>query len=776
MEFIERPNLKAIKYLNTIPFNQFKKERYANADKKGEKHPTIEEINKQYNNLKHFCKANIKTKGITKRIYSYSEKTPAGLGGRLFSGGSLQGIKKTYRGLLMRGIATDIDMKNCHPVLLKYICKKHNVQSPNLEYYINHRDECLSHFSNREKGKSMFLIATNNDVVLRGKNLPKFLKDYDKEMKDIQSKLVSLPDYKFLQDTIPEEKETNYNGSAINRILCYYENIALQHAIHIINTKAIEIAILMLDGLMVYGDYYNNPELLKDISDYVNEQIPDLNMEWAYKEHDNTLQIPDDFNEDANNEADEYRFVNDDNHASNLILKELEDILVYVNKRLFLKHNNLWIEDLEFINGYVLDYILKSNICRFNDDLKYVPYAQNVKSAKNVREALFVKIKTSGNLKYDDLYKKFHYTTKGRLCFLDGVLDFKRKKFYKWEDIDFEYYSTVQIKLSYENYFKQPNIKIIDDIKSKIFEPLFNKKTDLALQFFSRAFAGHCEDKNFATYLGNRDCGKGILFELFKAFGDYLKALSLDNILCNRISKFKEPKKSVELFWLLELEFCRLAFSQETPEPESGLKVNPSLFKKLVSGGDTQNARRNYDREDTSFQVAFTPFMAGNSSLDLTGDLKEHLIEFESVVQFKQQEEINRLRDNGVDELLLKKYQVKDAELKEKCGSLDWKLAIIHLIYINYTDTALSSGVYDNADENETTIIEQFTQHYEITNNYDDDIVLVKEVQSTAYGKQDWKKLKTELENLGVIVKKCKKGNAELRDKMCCFGIREKLV
>ena len=61
-------------------------------------------------------------------------------------------------------------------------------------------------------------------------------------------------------------------------------------------------------------------------------------------------------------------------------------------------------------------------------------------------------------------------------------------------------------------------------------------------------------------------------------------------------------------------------------------------------------------------------------------------------------------------------------------------------------------------------------------NNYDDDIVLVKEVQSTAYGKQDWKKLKTELENLGVIVKKCKKGNAQLRDKMCCFGISKKLI
>ena len=35
----------------------------------------------------------------------------------------------------------------------------------------------------------------------------------------------------------------------------------------------------------------------KEITDYVAEQMPDLNMQWAHKEHDNTLQIPEDFDE-----------------------------------------------------------------------------------------------------------------------------------------------------------------------------------------------------------------------------------------------------------------------------------------------------------------------------------------------------------------------------------------------------------------------------------------------------------------------------------------------
>ena len=58
--------------------------------------------------------------------------------------------------------------------------------------------------------------------------------------------------------SVPENKPYNKLGSAVNRIMCYYENIILQHAIHIINVKGMEIAILMFDGLMVYGNYYKD--------------------------------------------------------------------------------------------------------------------------------------------------------------------------------------------------------------------------------------------------------------------------------------------------------------------------------------------------------------------------------------------------------------------------------------------------------------------------------------------------------------------------------------
>ena len=41
-----------------------------------------------------------------------------------------------------------------------------------------------------------------------------------------------------------------------------------------------EIAVLMFDGLMIYGDYYHDTKLLTDITDYVEIKLPGLGMKW----------------------------------------------------------------------------------------------------------------------------------------------------------------------------------------------------------------------------------------------------------------------------------------------------------------------------------------------------------------------------------------------------------------------------------------------------------------------------------------------------------------
>ena len=326
MELTERLPLKPIQWLSQLSYTEFV-EQCLNKDKKH----TKEECKTKYSILQQFCQTNLKTSGITKRIYSYA----TGTSGRLFSGGSLQGLPSTIRGLFMRdGVGTDLDMCNAHQVILKYICKLHQISCPHLEYYITHRDKCLAKFESREIGKIVYLTALNKDTLNRAKDLPIEFKKYDAEIKQIQKKLILIKEYAELIASVPENKPYNKLGSAVNRILCYYENIILQHAVHIVNLKGIEIAILMFDGLMIYGDYYKDTGLLDDISHYVEKQMPGLEMKWTYKEHNAELKVPEDFVE---TNTDKIKNENSFEYVANEFEK---NHLKIINKSLFVKHDN----------------------------------------------------------------------------------------------------------------------------------------------------------------------------------------------------------------------------------------------------------------------------------------------------------------------------------------------------------------------------------------------------------------------------------------------------
>ena len=120
-------------------------------------------------------------------------------------------------------------------------------------------------------------------------------------------------------------------------------------------------------------------------------------------------------------------------------------------------------------------------------------------------------------------------------------------------------YTTVVIKRNFKSYFDNPDRHFIDKIKNDIFSNLYGSKTDLALKFFSRAIAGCNEDKNFMSYSGNRNCGKGVQYSLMEnAFGDYVKSFNLENMLCDRQSK-KSSDLARENSWIMDLEFARAA-------------------------------------------------------------------------------------------------------------------------------------------------------------------------------------------------------------------------
>jgi len=284
MELTERLPLREINFLNEMDLKTFK--QYSSNCK------NEEERKQKFEMMKSFCYSNIKTRGEIKRVYSYTQTTPLEVGGRLYCGNSIQGLPKDIRGILLRDISTDIDMKNAHPVILKYICHLNEIACPNLSWYIDHRDEVLTNFGS--DGKTAFLKAVNDDKLNKKISDP-FFKDFDKECKRIQKEVTALECYKHIADSVPPVRTYNWLGSAINRILCVSENKILQKVISVCNANQVEVCALMFDGLMMYGDHYQNDGLLLKINDAVNEEFAGLNMVFCYKEHSQVIQIPDDY-------------------------------------------------------------------------------------------------------------------------------------------------------------------------------------------------------------------------------------------------------------------------------------------------------------------------------------------------------------------------------------------------------------------------------------------------------------------------------------------------
>ena len=164
-ELIERVPMRNAMWLKTRTFHEFEQDseaRLLREPQHNKKKTSKKELRDYYDQLQKLCDTFVKSRGVMRRIYRYSLNTPSSLGGRLFCGGSIQGLACEYRSLLLRDSTTDIDMKNAHPVILLYICKKHNIACAQLESYVNNRDEVLAKWSDRGIGKTAYLENTNN--------------------------------------------------------------------------------------------------------------------------------------------------------------------------------------------------------------------------------------------------------------------------------------------------------------------------------------------------------------------------------------------------------------------------------------------------------------------------------------------------------------------------------------------------------------------------------------------------------------------------------------
>ena len=497
---------------------------------------------------------------------------------------------------------------------------------------------------------------------------------------------------------------------------------------------------------------------------------------------------------DNNNDEFIEGVIEDDNDGASLIYEKIKDRFKFCGGNIYFKQNNVWINSKKTVDNHLIHFILtKTNLQKMTEGKKPKPkpYSTNISGAKALREALCSKVIVEGE--DNTLLQKFTTTTRGRLCFLDGVLDMtykneiviknkkkqitKKGKFYKWDEIDFEYYTPVQIKRNFAEFFENPNFIICNHIEKQIFQNLFGQDYKKALEFFARGVAGHFEDKAWSLYIGNRNCGKGVVDTLAKsALGEYHANVDAQNLLCSKSGFLKQEQAEKQMAFALDFQFARLTFSQELPPPDKNknMKMNSVMIKKLVSGGDPLKAKRNYDIFITEFiNMARLIVMANDCPTFTNSDALQTCCEFNSTISFKTQEEIDELVSSGEDEIILQQYKVGDPYIKDKCKTDLWANAFIMLMVMYYQDCAVScvntSEKNDDKDEDTTTSLRKFiVKTFEITKSSND--FLTNEIIRSAFEEMDYgdisqKKITIEMKAIGLKCDK-KSGNRGV------FGIK----
>jgi len=525
------------------------------------------------------------------------------------------------------------------------------------------------------------------------------------------------------------------------------------------------------DGYNECKSFYDN--LNKTIFNNSKKPITIASIKYILKKSidDETLykKINKEFNKTNN-----ITFVKDDNEASDYLINIIGDNFIYTRKVLYYKKNNKYIYDKGEIYNNLISYILGLKIFKTNEKNETLIYCGNIKGAKNIYDAFMAKILT---LKQDDnFYNKFHSSTKNKLCFLDGVLDFKERKFTKWENVE-NVYTTIIINFNYEEYFNNPNKEFINTIKETIFENLFNDKTDLVLKYFSRAITANIEDKNFMSFMGNRNCGKGILYLLFKVgFEDYVNSFNLENMLCDRQSK-KSSDMAKENGWLMDFQYCRIGISQETEETEKDItkqkKISNKVIKSIASGGDVIECRSLYN-DKIKINIDTSIIILGNNSIVFDGnDNEEHHIRCEGVKQFISQDKYDILL-NKYGKQFMSAYSIKKDDLKQVIyENENYKLGIIYLLYEYYENKALEINnkkiildenfkfITDDDDDNNISVREMIFENYIITKDKNDRII-----KTDVYDLLDCdkKKINAELKELG-----CVNNALKTKDGKACF-------
>ena len=427
------------------------------------------------------------------------------------------------------------------------------------------------------------------------------------------------------------------------------------------------------------------------------------------------------------------RVATSEEEVAEIAYDKLKNDYMYVNKQFYGKHGNIWSNDLMQFECLLRNAIVALKIKKRTEKLvkgaveyDYVIYCNTcshlVAVFKRVRDKIVAHPR-------DDMAMLFHSTTLGKICFEDGVYDFRRKQFNTWND---EYlksnpiYSCVKITRKFPNTTDALQEEDEKRMKKVFYDSMGEESAEMFLKYLARVAAGEIQDKNFSSLIFERDSSKGVINDWFEtAFQNYVGQADSDSFL----TKDSMGDSEKENGWLLPFQYKRFMFVSEftIDFKHSRKTISSKLVKSINSGGDTLKGR--YMRENgVSFKLQVsTIFMGNDMPPPDSNDMFEKCLQLTSSVQFKSQDRIQELLDQVKDRPSLvasrqQKLKVADHTLRASVKTDDYADSLIRLMIKYYDTKEILLKQSKHTDEEQESLDIGIEDAFVITGNCEDKV------------------------------------------------------
>ena len=225
----------------------------------------------------------------------YYNRAPCGM--------ALQTMTRKVRHTICQHNQIDFDMKNCHPVLLAWYCKEHDIPCEFLQHYCDHRDECIESLQKFPVGEDYSCPKALVCAIINGGNrdykhyfetwafqdcdLPKWFSGFVKQLRQviIPAIIQKHPEqFAKLKQKCKSKKFNNPYGSLMSYVMTKMENECLMAAKDWVESVGIKPACLAYDGMHLYSD--NLPmsiaEIEKGMADAV-KRTTGRDVVWSQK-------------------------------------------------------------------------------------------------------------------------------------------------------------------------------------------------------------------------------------------------------------------------------------------------------------------------------------------------------------------------------------------------------------------------------------------------------------------------------------------------------------